>query len=141
MKIYKIEDVANLCGLTKRTVRYYEEIGLLAPERSGGGFRLYTESDVERLKKIVNARDALGFSLQELQEYVSIGEELSELRDGIRQVEDAERKRSIIGDMEKTVEKQLKMMDQKIARIMKIRSEFIELKGKIQEAKIRYEIE
>ncbi|MGK9252996.1 MerR family transcriptional regulator [Paenibacillus humicus] len=141
MKIYKIEDVANLCGLTKRTVRYYEEIGLLAPERSGGGFRLYTESDVERLKKIVNARDSLGFSLQELQEYVSIGEELSELRDGIRQVEDAERKRSIIGDMEKTVEKQLKMMDQKIARIMKIRSEFIELKGKIQEAKIRYEIE
>ncbi|WP_246029184.1 MerR family transcriptional regulator [Paenibacillus humicus] len=122
-------------------MRYYEEIGLLAPERSGGGFRLYTESDVERLKKIVNARDSLGFSLQELQEYVSIGEELSELRDGIRQVEDAERKRSIIGDMEKTVEKQLKMMDQKIARIMKIRSEFIELKGKIQEAKIRYEIE
>lgn len=141
MEIYKIEDVANLCGLTKRTVRYYEEIGLLAPERSGGGFRLYTESDVERLKKIVNARDALGFSLQELQEYVSIGEELSELRDGIRQAEDAERKRSMIGDMEKTVEKQLEMMDQKIARIMKIRSEFIELKGKIQEAKIRYEIE
>ncbi|ASS67495.1 DNA-binding transcriptional regulator, MerR family [Paenibacillus sp. RU4T] len=141
MTIYKIEDVANLCGLTKRTVRYYEEIGLLAPERSEGGFRLYTESDVEKLKKIINARDALGFSLQELQEYVSIGEELSVLRDGIRIVEDIERKRSMIGDMEKTVEKQLKMMDQKIAKIVKIRSEFIELKDKIQEAKIRYEIE
>ncbi|WP_268802143.1 MULTISPECIES: MerR family transcriptional regulator [unclassified Paenibacillus] len=136
-----MEDVANLCGLTKRTVRYYEEIGLLAPERSEGGFRLYTESDVEKLKKIINARDALGFSLQELQEYVSIGEELSVLRDGIRIVEDIERKRSMIGDMEKTVEKQLKMMDQKIAKIVKIRSEFIELKDKIQEAKIRYEIE
>ncbi|WP_234992954.1 MerR family transcriptional regulator [Paenibacillus sp. RUD330] len=122
-------------------MRYYEEIGLLAPERSEGGFRLYTESDVEKLKKIINARDALGFSLQELQEYVSIGEELSVLRDGIRIVEDIERKRSMIGDMEKTVEKQLKMMDQKIAKIVKIRSEFIELKDKIQEAKIRYEIE
>ncbi len=122
-------------------MRYYEEIGLLAPERSEGGFRLYTESDVEKLKKIVNARDALGFSLQELQEYVSIGEELSVLRDGIRIVEDTERKRSMIGDMEKTVEKQLEMMDHKIAKIMKIRSEFIELKDKIQEARIRYEIE
>ncbi|MGU3471794.1 MerR family transcriptional regulator [Paenibacillus sp. D51F] len=122
-------------------MRYYEEIGLLAPERSEGGFRLYTESDVEKLKKIINARDALGFSLQELQEYVSIGEDLSVLRDGIRIVEDIERKRSMIGDMEKTVEKQLEMMDQKIAKIVKIRSEFIELKDKIQEAKIRYEIE
>lgn len=35
--MYKIEDIAQMTGLTKRTIRYYEEIGLLAPERSDGG--------------------------------------------------------------------------------------------------------
>jgi DNA-binding transcriptional MerR regulator len=133
--------VAKLCGLTKRTIRYYEEIGMLAPERSEGGFRLYTDAHVEQLHKIINARDALGFSLQELQEYMSISEELDVLRSGIRTAQDTGRKRAMIDDMEKTVRKQLEMVDQKIAKIMKIRTEFTELMGRIKEARNKFDPE
>ncbi len=65
MERFKIDDVAKATGLTKRTIRYYEEIGLIKPPaRSEGGTRLYTAEDIERLKNIVAAREVLGFSLQ-----------------------------------------------------------------------------
>ncbi len=52
MVTYKIDEVAKQCGLTKRTIRYYEEIGLLpSPQRSEGNMRLYTQEDVDLLKK------------------------------------------------------------------------------------------
>lgn len=51
MLTYKIDEVAKQCGLTKRTIRYYEEIGLLpSPQRSEGNMRLYTQEDVDLLK-------------------------------------------------------------------------------------------
>lgn len=48
-----VGEVAKRIGISARTVRYYEELGLMAPaERSKGGFRLYTEADLERLQVI-----------------------------------------------------------------------------------------
>lgn len=50
MDRFKIDDVAKATGLTKRTIRYYEEIGLIKPPaRSEGGTRLYTADDIEQL--------------------------------------------------------------------------------------------
>ncbi|WP_179090334.1 MerR family transcriptional regulator [Paenibacillus sp. FSL H8-0548] len=47
MELLKIEEVAKRTGLTKRAIRYYEDIGLIsAPERSQGGMRLYSEEDI-----------------------------------------------------------------------------------------------
>jgi MerR family transcriptional regulator, repressor of the yfmOP operon len=139
MKIYKIEDVAKQCGLTKRTIRYYEEIGLLfPPERSEGGFRLYSDQHVERLKKIINARDVLGFSLPELQEFLSISEEISNQRLEIRQIEDIELKLEKITEMEQTVGKQLRIIDQKLEKLTLIQTEFRQLYERILEAKIKY---
>ena len=68
----QIGEVAEQVGLSLRTVRYYEEIGLVIPSgRSPGGFRQYDESDVRRL---MIARDLkpLGFSLDEIREIVSV---------------------------------------------------------------------
>ena len=50
----RIGDVAKLAGTTPRTIRYYEEIGLLpqAPARPSGGHRLYTPAEVERLREV-----------------------------------------------------------------------------------------
>lgn len=48
----KIDQVAKRSGLTKRTIRFYEEIGLIpAPKRTEGGVRLYSEDDMEELEK------------------------------------------------------------------------------------------
>ena len=68
----RIGEVARVVGTTPRTIRYYEEIGLLseAASRPSGQHRLYTEADVERLREIVRLRDVLGLTLDELKELV-----------------------------------------------------------------------
>jgi len=66
--LLQIGEVAERVGLSLRTVRYYEEMGLLMPhDRTGGGFRLYTEDQVERLELIKQTKP-LGFTVQEIRE-------------------------------------------------------------------------
>ena len=64
----RIGELAKAVGTTPRTVRYYEEIGLLAAsgERSAGEHREYTEADVERLRELMRLKHILGLSLDEL---------------------------------------------------------------------------
>jgi DNA-binding transcriptional MerR regulator len=65
---YRIGEVAAKVGLTERTIRYYEERGLLeSVKRLDGGQRLYTDDDVRRLKFILKLK-VLGLSLAEMQE-------------------------------------------------------------------------
>ena len=65
---YRIGEVAERVGVTTRTIRYYEELGLLggSASRSKGAHRLYGEADVTRLKELVRLRDLLGLTLEEL---------------------------------------------------------------------------
>ncbi len=66
-RLLRIQEAAAEAGLTARSVRYYEELGLLKPAaRSEGDYRLYDESDVERLRFIKGLRDDAGFSLAEI---------------------------------------------------------------------------
>jgi len=65
---YRIGDISNRVGLTERTIRYYEELGLLeSVKRLDGGVRVYTDDDVRRLKYIRKLK-TLGLSLQEMLE-------------------------------------------------------------------------
>jgi DNA-binding transcriptional MerR regulator len=62
----RIGEIAQKAGVTPRTIRYYENLGLLSPsEREGKGFRYYTETELARLRKI-DALQALGLSLEEI---------------------------------------------------------------------------
>ncbi|WP_241158264.1 MerR family transcriptional regulator [Cohnella candidum] len=125
-----------MCGLTKRTIRYYEEIGLLfPPERSEGGYRLYSEKHVERLKQILNARDVLGSSLQELQEYIAVIEEFQQLRQGIHEIREEKAKLEKLEGLERTIGLQLTMIDQKLEKLTGFRAEVMELNDRVQEAK------
>jgi DNA-binding transcriptional MerR regulator len=68
----QIGEVAERTGLSLRTIRYYEEVGLAVPSaRSEGGFRLYVEDDVERLRVIMQMKP-LGFSLEEMRELLAL---------------------------------------------------------------------
>jgi DNA-binding transcriptional MerR regulator len=68
----QIGEVADRIGLSLRTIRYYEEVGLAVPSaRSDGGFRLYVEADVERLRVIMQMKP-LGFSLEEMRELLGL---------------------------------------------------------------------
>lgn len=78
---YRIEEVASMTGLSKRAVRYYEEVALFTPEgRSVGGYRLYSGRDLARLRHIVALRDALGYTLEEIKEVLSAEDELAQIR-------------------------------------------------------------
>ncbi|MCF0261411.1 MAG: MerR family transcriptional regulator [Sphaerochaetaceae bacterium] len=65
MKRYKIGEIAQLSGLTLRTIRYYEELGLLSVHRTNGGHRYYSDQDLVYLKRIIELK-GLGFSLEEI---------------------------------------------------------------------------
>ena len=67
-RAYAIGDIARKAGLTPRTIRYYEDIGLLASvRRIEGGRRVYTEEDIRRLK-FVSRLKVLGLTLEEMKE-------------------------------------------------------------------------
>jgi DNA-binding transcriptional MerR regulator len=73
-----IGEVAERIGLSLRTIRYYEEVGLLTPSaRTQGGFRLYTEADATRLQ-LVKDMKPLGFSLDEMRDLLGVLDHLDD---------------------------------------------------------------
>jgi MerR family transcriptional regulator, repressor of the yfmOP operon len=79
----RIGEVAEQVGVTTRTIRYYEELGLLGggPDRSKGAHRYYTDADVSRLRELIRLRDLLGLSLEELVALAEAEEARAALRD------------------------------------------------------------
>jgi DNA-binding transcriptional MerR regulator len=77
----QIGEVAERTGVTQRTLRFYEEKGLLRPpSRMEGGFRLYSEDDVKRVQRIRKMQELLGISLAEIKEMVEAEGILRDLR-------------------------------------------------------------
>jgi MerR family transcriptional regulator, thiopeptide resistance regulator len=69
-RTYQIKDVADIAGVSTRTLRHYDELGLLAPSaRSAAGYRLYTDSDLLRLQQILIGR-SLGLALEEIRQTI-----------------------------------------------------------------------
>jgi DNA-binding transcriptional MerR regulator len=74
---YRIGEVADSVGLSLRTIRYYEEVGLVTPSgRTEGGFRLYTDSDVDRLR-LVKAVKPVGMSLETMGELLEAADQVA----------------------------------------------------------------
>lgn len=70
--MYRIGELAQLCEIKADTLRFYEKHGLLSPSsRTESGYRIYTESDAERLRFILRAK-TVGFTLAEITELLSI---------------------------------------------------------------------
>ncbi|SFK90936.1 DNA-binding transcriptional regulator, MerR family [Streptomyces pini] len=85
----QIGEVADRTGLSLRTIRHYEEVGLVIPSaRTKGGFRLYTAADVDRLM-VIRRMKPLDFSLEEMRDLLSVTDRLS----ADEPLEEAERKR------------------------------------------------
>jgi MerR family transcriptional regulator, repressor of the yfmOP operon len=80
--LLRIGDVAEQVGTTTRTIRYYEEIGLLpgSADRAAGAHRAYTEADVERLRHILRLKHLLGVSLDDLKLLVEAEDARAALR-------------------------------------------------------------
>ena len=72
-KLYQVKDITELFGITRDTIKYYEKQGLITPERSDNGYRVFDTFNVEKLKKILDLRD-LGFSVKEVTEMLTYGQ-------------------------------------------------------------------
>ncbi|MCP1126187.1 MerR family transcriptional regulator [Bacillus sp. 3103sda1] len=117
--MYKIDEVTKQTGLTKRTLRYYEEIGLIhPPERSEGNIRLYTDEDVERIKKIVEAKEVLGITLQEMQYFLSLKERMEQRRNS-----DNPRDREVIQEIARMLTNQVETLDKKMLQMKRVKEE------------------
>jgi MerR family transcriptional regulator, copper efflux regulator len=75
--MHQIGEVAEAVGLSLRTIRYYEEVGVVPPSgRTAGGFRLYTDGDIERLL-LVKQMKPLDFSLEEMRDLLQTRDRLA----------------------------------------------------------------
>jgi DNA-binding transcriptional MerR regulator len=116
----QIGEVAERVGVTQRTLRYYESIGLLAPAgRLEGGFRLYSEDDLHRLEQIVELKRLLGISLAEIKQIVNAEDEFQQIRSENKLHPDPAERRArleraigIIGEQLQVVRSRLTAMQQ-----------------------------
>jgi MerR family transcriptional regulator, repressor of the yfmOP operon len=116
--LLRIQQVAAEVGLTTRSIRYYEELGLLKPAaRSEGSYRLYDEDDLDRLRFIKGLRDDAGFSLAEIGQLLEDEAARARNRERFRSTSDPDERRSIIGDAFARVDRQIATIREKIGRL------------------------
>jgi MerR family transcriptional regulator, repressor of the yfmOP operon len=116
--LLRIQEVAAEVGLTTRTIRYYEELGLLEPAgRSEGSYRLYDPDDLDRLRFIKGLRDDAGFSLTEIGQLLEDEVARTRNRERFRATEDPDERRSIIADALGRIDRQVATLRQKIERL------------------------
>ena len=100
-----IGQVAERSGLPAKTIRYYEDIGLISPARTGNGYRDFAETDLHKLTFLGRAR-ALGFSIEDCRTLIGL-------------YEDETRESAAVKEL---AEGQLRQIDDKIAQLQTMRA-------------------
>src|SRR5271169_4566305 len=92
----RISDAATRAGVSARTLRYYEELGLLTPSLyTSGGERRYTPEDLTHLQRILELREVLGMNLDEIREFLALESRLDELRASYRATKGSTSKKAL----------------------------------------------
>ena len=94
---YRIGEIADQLGVSTRTLRYYEEVGLLTPSSySTGGSRRYVEADRQRIERIRELQAVMGFNLEEIREILHADDRLAELSTEYRKGGTPKRQKAIV---------------------------------------------
>jgi MerR family transcriptional regulator, repressor of the yfmOP operon len=131
----RIGDVARLAGTTPRTIRYYEEVGLLpeAPARPSGRHRLYSETEVERLREVMRLKDLLGVSLEELRTLLAAEEARAEVRAQLRRENvRPTRRRELLVEAMGHIDRQLELVRHRAAELAKLEGELSETRKRVR---------
>jgi DNA-binding transcriptional MerR regulator len=131
----RIGDAAKLAGVTPRTIRYYEEIGLLpAPDaREPGAHRTYAPSDVDRLVELIRLKSLLGVSLGGLKDLVEAEDNREALRREWHEgVEDPVRRREIMESLDSHAQRQLELVRARRDEIAALEAELLERRARIR---------
>ncbi|WP_297973446.1 Cu(I)-responsive transcriptional regulator [uncultured Amaricoccus sp.] len=105
-----IGDVAERSGLPAKTIRYYEDIGLIRPKRGGNGYRAFGNADVHKLAFLGRAR-SLGFSIEECRALLALYEDEGRASSEVKQV----------------AEEHLEQIDRKVAELQAMRTTLAKL--------------
>lgn len=125
-KFFRIEDVASMTGLTKRALRYYEDIDLINPKRTNAGYRLYSENDIEKIRKIIELKESLGFTLNEIKIALELEEDLKDVLMGNTYSLDMIKKAI---DM---VDGQIKLIEKKQQTLSKVKLKYQNMLSKLK---------
>jgi DNA-binding transcriptional MerR regulator len=133
--LVRIGDLARLVGTTPRTIRYYEEKGLLppAPDRAAGQHRVYDEQDVARLRELLRMRNLLGVPLEELRELVAVDDERAVLRSELRSTDAPGERTRILHRLDALAERQLAAVDRRAQELKALREEIETRRARIAE--------
>lgn len=83
--LYMIGIAAKLCDMHPQTLRMYERVGLIKPERVGSKNRLYSNADIERLRQIQRFTHDMGVNLAGVEVILNLLEQMDEMRDEMEQ--------------------------------------------------------
>jgi DNA-binding transcriptional MerR regulator len=131
----RIGDVARLVGTTARTIRYYEEIGLLGEQaaRQSGSHRLYSEAEVEHLREVMRLRSLLNVSLDELKTLVEAEEARKVLRAEVQAgVDDPERLRLLLNEALGHLDSQLALVRRRTSELRGLEVDLEERRSKVK---------
>ena len=117
-RLLRIQEVASELGLTTRSIRYYEELGLLSPAaRSEGAYRLYDTSDIERLRFIKELRDDAGFALADIGQLLEDEAARGRSREAFAHTVDRDERRALVTDSLARADRQVGILQAKIDRL------------------------
>jgi len=131
----RIGDVARLAGTTPRTIRYYEQMGLLpAPSsRVAGSHRSYSLEEVERLREIMRLKELLGLSLEELGTLLAAGAARAAVRAQLaREDVEGDRRRELLQEALGHIDRQLELVRRRAAELGKLEGELCETRKRVR---------
>jgi DNA-binding transcriptional MerR regulator len=133
-KPLRIGEVAQLTGTTPRTIRYYEEIGLMpgAADRVQGQHRCYSQADVDRVKEIVRLRDLLGLSLEQLSKLLEAETARAELRREYHATEDPGDRARILEEALTHITSQLELVSARRKELQQLERELVEKRESVE---------
>jgi DNA-binding transcriptional MerR regulator len=129
----RIGEIAERSGVTPRTIRYYEELGLLPrSEREQGKHRVYTEADVERLCQLTQLRDLLGLSLEELRSMITAEDVRADIRRRFHETDSREEQLALLDETLPHIEAQLALVRRRLTALQELESELVERRKRVQ---------
>jgi MerR family transcriptional regulator, repressor of the yfmOP operon len=131
----RIGDVARLLDTTPRTIRYYEEIGLLAeaPARPSGQHRIYTQVEVERIREVMRLKSLLGVTLDELKTLLTAEEARAEVRAQLRRDDvDPERRHELLTEALGHIDRQLELVRHRANELAKLEHELCDTHKRVK---------
>jgi MerR family transcriptional regulator, repressor of the yfmOP operon len=131
----RIGEVAERAGTTVRTVRYYEEVGLLpgSEDRRAGEHRSYSEADVERLREILQLRELLNLSLDELRGLVEAEAARAAIRQRYRSATDAAERERLLAEAAGHLDRQLALVRERRAALAELEATLAERRELVAE--------